>query len=109
MPQSSADSAVIVLKMSRKIRSPRSQPAPNLALRSPAWQTALLGLIRRRLRGDFLRREGASGAAVVADKSVFIQIKSQQHRKLLGIDMEAYGVMSSAVELPAPAPECFVL
>lgn len=50
----------------------------------------------------------ASGAAVVADKGIFAAIK-KQHRKLIAIDMEAYGVMSAAAELPTPQPECLVL
>lgn len=51
----------------------------------------------------------ASGAAVVADKEVFNQIQARQHRKLIGLDMEAYGVMSAASELPAPQPKCAVI
>lgn len=51
----------------------------------------------------------ASGAAVLANKALFTAIQEQQHRKLLGIDMEAYGVMSAAQELPYPQPECLVL
>lgn len=41
----------------------------------------------------------ASGSAVVADDETFREIK-EQHRKLLGIDMEAYGVMLAGEELP---------
>ncbi|HTM81612.1 hypothetical protein [Asticcacaulis sp.] len=51
----------------------------------------------------------ASGAAVVANKALFATIQAQQHRKLLGLDMEAYGVVSAARELPFPQPDCFVL
>ena len=51
----------------------------------------------------------ASGAAVVANKKIFETIQDQQHRKLMGIDMEAYGVMAAAGELPQPAPDCLVV
>lgn len=51
----------------------------------------------------------ASGAAVMADEVLFRAIREQQHRKLMGIDMEAYGVMSAAAEIPRPHPECLVL
>ena len=50
----------------------------------------------------------ASGAAVVADRDKFKQIQSEQHRKLLGIEMEAYGVMFAAQELPHPKPQTLV-
>ena len=33
----------------------------------------------------------------------------EQNRKLLAIDMEAYGLASSATELPAPQPDFLVL
>lgn len=51
----------------------------------------------------------ASGAAVLANRSLFTAIQDQQHRKLLGIDMEAYGVMAAAKELLYPQPEVLVL
>lgn len=51
----------------------------------------------------------ASGAAVVANKALFREIQSKQHRKLIGIDMEAFGVMSAANELVLPQPECLVM
>lgn len=51
----------------------------------------------------------ASGAAVVADGDLVGPIREQQNRKLLGIDMEAYGVLAAAAEAPAPRPEGLVL
>lgn len=51
----------------------------------------------------------ASGAAVLANDRMMNEIKAQQHRKLLGIDMEAYGTMAAASEAPAPRPEGLVL
>lgn len=50
----------------------------------------------------------ASGAAVLADQDMFDQVKAQ-HRKLLGVDMEAYAVMAAAGEMPAPRPEALIL
>lgn len=51
----------------------------------------------------------ASGAAVLANRSLFSLIQDQQHRKLLGIDMEAYGVMAAGKELLYPQPDVLVL
>ena len=50
----------------------------------------------------------ASGAAVLADKSV-IPIIKQQHRKIIGIEMESYGVLAAADEAPLPQPKAFIL
>lgn len=50
----------------------------------------------------------ASGAAVVADAAVYETIKAQ-HRKLLGVDMEAHGVMLAAQEMPYPSLEALVM
>jgi nucleoside phosphorylase len=50
----------------------------------------------------------ASGAAVLADQDRFNEVK-EQHRKLLGVDMEAYAVMAAAAEMPAPRPDVLVL
>jgi nucleoside phosphorylase len=49
-----------------------------------------------------------SGAAVIGDADKFKEVKAFQ-RKTLGIDMEAYGVMLAAYELPAPTPDVLVL
>jgi nucleoside phosphorylase len=51
----------------------------------------------------------ASGAAVLANDKLLNEIKSQQNRKLLGIDMEGYGVMTAAAEVPAPRPEAVII
>jgi nucleoside phosphorylase len=50
----------------------------------------------------------ASGAAVVARSAIMKEVQSQ-NRKLVGIDMEAYGLVSAAAELPAPQPDFLVL
>jgi nucleoside phosphorylase/CheY-like chemotaxis protein len=45
----------------------------------------------------------ATGAAVLADQIIFDKIKAQ-HRKLLGIEMEAYAVFTAAENAPLPKP-----
>lgn len=50
----------------------------------------------------------ASGASVLADQQIFEEIKNQ-HRKLLGVDMEAYGIMSTASISPFPQPKAVVI
>lgn len=50
----------------------------------------------------------ASGAAVLADRSTAEKILAQ-HRELLGIEMEAYGVFAAAEEATAPRPLAFAL
>lgn len=50
----------------------------------------------------------ASGAAVIARSAMMGEIRSQ-NRKLLAIDMEAYGVASAATELPEPQPDFLML
>lgn len=49
-----------------------------------------------------------SGAAVIADISMIEQIVNQ-HRKLIGIEMEAYGVMFAAEHCPMPKPTAMVV
>lgn len=49
-----------------------------------------------------------SGAAVLGDEDKFKEVQSY-HRKTIAIDMEAYGVMLAAYELPAPTPEGLVI
>lgn len=51
----------------------------------------------------------ASGAAVVSDKELFNKIQRQQDRKLLGIDMEAFGAMYASSEAIGKAPEFLCL
>jgi nucleoside phosphorylase len=48
----------------------------------------------------------ASGAAVLADGSLVEMIKHHQ-RKVLGVDMETYGVFAAAEEASTPRPEAF--
>ncbi|HYH07229.1 MAG TPA: histidine kinase [Thermoanaerobaculia bacterium] len=50
----------------------------------------------------------ASGAAVLADGETITRIL-EQHRYLLGVDMEAYGVMAAAAESAMPRPNAFVV
>lgn len=49
-----------------------------------------------------------TGAAVVADKLTFDALVEQQHRKILGIDMEAYSVFISALSMGKPRPKAMV-
>jgi len=51
----------------------------------------------------------ASGASVVANAKIINDIQQQQHRKLMAIDMEAYGVLSAATELPAQQPDFLII
>ena len=48
----------------------------------------------------------ASGSSVLADEKIFSEIK-QQHRKLLGIDMELYGVYAASKHAATPRPITF--
>lgn len=48
----------------------------------------------------------ASGSMVLADKKVAGQIVAQ-HRKLLAIEMETYGVYAASQEAPLPQPKAF--
>jgi nucleoside phosphorylase/CheY-like chemotaxis protein len=50
----------------------------------------------------------ASGAAVRADPSAAPDVKAQ-HRKTIGIEMEAYGVMAAAHDAPLPEVRAFVM
>jgi nucleoside phosphorylase/CheY-like chemotaxis protein len=50
----------------------------------------------------------ASGSAVLADKKTSSQIV-KQHRKLLAIEMETYGLYAAAEESPLPQPKVFSL
>lgn len=48
----------------------------------------------------------ACGAAVRQDELAAIETK-KQHRKVIGIEMETYGVYSAAAEAPVPQPKVF--
>lgn len=50
----------------------------------------------------------ASGAAVLADVEKLRDIQ-QQHRKLIGVDMEVYGLFGAADEASFPTPRAFAL
>jgi len=50
----------------------------------------------------------ASGAAVIA-RAALVQQVQMQHRKLLAIDMEAFGVATATAELPLPPREFLIL
>lgn len=50
----------------------------------------------------------ASGASVLEDPEITESIQGQ-HRKLLGVEMEAYGVFAAANDAPYPQPSAFVL
>lgn len=49
----------------------------------------------------------ASGSAVLADELMLSKIEDQ-HRKLLGVDMEAYALMAAADDASLPRPEAAV-
>jgi nucleoside phosphorylase/CheY-like chemotaxis protein len=51
---------------------------------------------------------GASGSAVIADNST-VEAIQQQHRKLTGLDMEAYGVAAAARSSCIPKPTALVI
>ncbi|MFS2160435.1 hypothetical protein ACCD10_24245 [Pseudomonas sp. Pseusp122] len=50
----------------------------------------------------------ASGASVIADPGIALKIKNQ-HRKILGFDMESYGVMTSGHDSDEPKPKVVVI
>ena len=50
----------------------------------------------------------ASGAAVLADGAT-IETVIEQHRGLLGIEMEVYGVFEAAAEAASPRPDAFAV
>jgi nucleoside phosphorylase/CheY-like chemotaxis protein len=50
----------------------------------------------------------ASGAAVLADQRITARVV-EQDRKLLGVDMETYGVFAAAEEATGPRPTVFAL
>ncbi|PSW33992.1 hypothetical protein CTM70_19140 [Photobacterium phosphoreum] len=50
----------------------------------------------------------AVGSSVLADQGIVNEIKSQ-NRKVLGIEMEIYGVYYTAINSPSPAPKVFAI
>jgi nucleoside phosphorylase/CheY-like chemotaxis protein len=78
-----------------------------------AQDTATLDSIRRDWKGSSIDQvlrmhvgPAASGSAVLADKKTTSRIV-KQHRKLLAIEMETYGVYVAAQEAPLPQPKAF--
>lgn len=61
---------------------------------------------------DFLPRlkvgPMVSGSAVLADREMMAEIK-RQHRKLLGVEMEVYGVYAASKDSPLPKPITFAM
>lgn len=49
----------------------------------------------------------ASGAAVIQDESVVSRLIDPHNRKLIGLDMETYGVYYAALNCPSPKPKYF--
>jgi nucleoside phosphorylase len=50
----------------------------------------------------------ATGSAVLADKQKVVEVQ-EQHRKVIGIEMEAYGVYAAASHAGAPKPSALAL
>lgn len=50
----------------------------------------------------------ATGSAVLADKQKVVEVQAQ-HRKVIGIEMEAYGLYAAASHAGAPKPSAFAL
>jgi len=50
----------------------------------------------------------ASGASVIADPAVTVKLK-EQHRKIIGFDMESYGVMTAANDCDEPKPKVIII
>lgn len=48
----------------------------------------------------------ASGAAVLTAREL-MEVVQQQHRKVIGVEMETYGVFAAATECPLPRPHAF--
>lgn len=51
----------------------------------------------------------ASGSAVLADTATIKEIKDRQHRSLLGVEMEQYGLYCAAKDAGLPRPRAFGL
>ncbi|WP_335923764.1 hypothetical protein [Shewanella chilikensis] len=50
----------------------------------------------------------AVGSSVLADQGIVSEIKAQ-HRKVLGVEMEIYGVYYAAINSPSPSPKVFAI
>jgi nucleoside phosphorylase len=51
----------------------------------------------------------ASGSAVLADGTVIEEIKNSQHRELIGVEMEIYGLYAAAASSSMPQPLAFAM
>jgi len=76
--------------------------------------SAVLSKIRSAWNGDdgggpITARIGpvVSGAAVVADRSMVEEIVDDQHRRVIGLEMETYGVFLAAMYARQPKPSAF--
>lgn len=49
----------------------------------------------------------ASGSAVIADDGTILQQIESQQRKVVGVDMEAFGIFAAANDAPSPRPIAF--
>ncbi len=77
----------------------RNEPALDAIRRG--WKGTTINHVLRMHVGP-----AASGATVLADKATVERI-IDQHRKLLAIEMETYGVYAAAQEAPLPQPKAF--
>jgi nucleoside phosphorylase/CheY-like chemotaxis protein len=84
-------------------------------LKDHCSDVALLAKIKKEARGNKPKDElrvhfgpMASGAAVVANHDTFNSLLAQ-HRNLLGIEMEAYGVVLACKGSGKPRPRCLIM
>ncbi|WP_369720163.1 histidine kinase [Bradyrhizobium sp. LLZ17] len=111
-------------KISSVNDQPHFQPSPHhieldtdicAQLKDCCSDVGLLARIKKEARGakpsnDLRVHFGplASGAAVVANADTFISVLAQ-HRNLLGIEMEAYGVALACKGSGKPRPRCLII
>ncbi|MEJ1126437.1 response regulator [Variovorax sp. CCNWLW225] len=60
-----------------------------------------------RARPQIFVGPSATGPAVIADAGVFSDIRKQQHRNTIGLEMEAYGIYSAVRKSSRPRPLFF--
>ena len=105
-------------------RSPAFAAAPHQLAISSYIKGKLVELAQKEELFDEIRREWkgtkpnttlrlrigpvASGASVLADIGKVERIK-EQHRKLIAVDMEVYGLFGAADDAPVPSPKAFAL
>lgn len=104
--------------------NPAFKPAPHQIALDSFLRTKLMNMAQDGQVADEIRRSWtgttidsilrihvgpvASGAAVLASTSALESIQTQ-HRKVVGIEMETYGVFAAAAECTAPQPKAFSL